>query len=232
MGMGRMGEDEKPEMPDTPIKRNHAVKRGIGHSSSQPSLGSGATASVTGGDKGRMPPPTMRKKSGTIGAGMGMVPHLTLNGSSGQASSSPDRDGDGSPTVRTGSQRGGDSPMGMGSMLLNTPSKLPTLPSIPARQPLAPIHPSSSNSGSGIYPRLSLPAFANPKVHRTLHHRQSHPATKAQKEEESVFESKFILLETLGKGAFSTVFKVQDRHGEGVWAVKKARGVFDGVRDR
>ena len=47
-----------------------------------------------------------------------------------------------------------------------------------------------------------------------------------------MFESKFITLETLGKGAFSTVVKVQDRYGEGLWAVKKARVMFDGVKDR
>jgi mitosis inhibitor protein kinase SWE1 len=82
-------------------------------------------------------------------------------------------------------------------------------------------------------PRLSLPAFANPKVHRTLHHRQSHPATYAvQAEEEDLFEKRFITLEQIGKGAFSTVIKVQDRDGDGLYAVKKARGVFDGVKDR
>ena len=82
-------------------------------------------------------------------------------------------------------------------------------------------------------PRLSLPAFANPKVHRTLHHRLSHPAPhNNQPEEEDVFERRFITLEILGKGAFSTVVKVQDRDGDGLYAVKKARGVFDGVKDR
>ncbi|OCF44504.1 WEE protein kinase [Kwoniella heveanensis CBS 569] len=94
---------------------------------------------------------------------------------------------------------------------------------------------SAAASGSGILPRLSLPAFPPPKPHhhRTLHHRQSHPATSTiQAEEEDVFEKRFITLEVLGKGAFSTVVKVQDRHGEGLWAVKKARGVFDGVKDR
>jgi mitosis inhibitor protein kinase SWE1 len=69
-------------------------------------------------------------------------------------------------------------------------------------------------------------------MHRTLHHRQSHPATRPKDEQDDIFENRFILLETLGKGAFSTVVKVQDRQGEGLWAVKKARGVFDGVRDR
>ncbi|WVF67343.1 hypothetical protein IAT40_002097 [Kwoniella sp. CBS 6097] len=94
---------------------------------------------------------------------------------------------------------------------------------------------SAAASGSGIMPRLSLPAFppSKPHPHRTLHHRQSHPATSTiQPEEEDVFEKRFITLEVLGKGAFSTVVKVQDRHGEGLWAVKKARGVFDGVKDR
>ena len=86
---------------------------------------------------------------------------------------------------------------------------------------------------SGIMPRLSLPAFAAPKVHKTLHHRQSHPASHSQSsDEEDLFEAKFITLDTLGKGAFSTVLKVQDRDGDGLFAVKKARGVFDGVKDR
>ena len=90
-----------------------------------------------------------------------------------------------------------------------------------------------SGSASGIYPRLSLPAFAAPKQHRTLHHRQSHPAPASSvPEEEDLFERRFITLENLGKGAFSTVVKVQDRYGEGLYAVKKARGVFDGVKDR
>jgi len=85
----------------------------------------------------------------------------------------------------------------------------------------------------GIMPRLSLPAFAAPKLQRTLHHRQSHPAPASNMpEEHDVFEKRFITLETLGKGAFSTVVKVQERYGEGLFAVKKARGVFDGVKDR
>ena len=84
-----------------------------------------------------------------------------------------------------------------------------------------------------MLPRLSLPAFAAPKVHKTLHHRQSHPAGPAHDiEEEDLFEQRFVILETLGKGQFSTVLKVQDRYGEGIYAVKKARGLFDGVKDR
>lgn len=92
---------------------------------------------------------------------------------------------------------------------------------------------SSSKQPGSIMPRMSLPAVAAPKTHRTLHHRQSHPATSTvQPEEEDIFEQRFITLETIGKGAFSTVMKVQERFGEGLYAVKKARGVFDGVRDR
>jgi mitosis inhibitor protein kinase SWE1 len=83
---------------------------------------------------------------------------------------------------------------------------------------------------------MSLPAAppAPPRGNRTLHHRQSHPATSAavQCEEEDIFEERFIVLDTIGKGAFSTVLRVQERYGEGIYAVKKARGVFEGARDR
>lgn len=93
--------------------------------------------------------------------------------------------------------------------------------------------PSSYNAN--LMPRMSLPAMPprKPNPNRTLNHRQSHPATGAnQLEEEDIFESRFITIDTLGKGAFSTVVKVQERNGEGLWAVKKARGMFDGARDR
>lgn len=115
-------------------------------------------------------------------------------------------------------QRDSDSPIDRPDQKTPTPS--------PARSKVA-----TAASSSGIYPRLSLPAFAAPKQHRTLHHRQSHPAASVP-DEEDVFEKRFITLETLGKGAFSTVVKVQDRQGDGLYAVKKARGVFDGVKDR
>lgn len=89
-------------------------------------------------------------------------------------------------------------------------------------------------SAKPIMPRMSLPAVAPTRTHRTLHHRQSHPATSTnvQVEEEDIFAQRFIVLEEIGKGAFSTVMRVQERDGEGIYAVKKARGVFDGVRDR
>lgn len=54
----------------------------------------------------------------------------------------------------------------------------------------------------------------------------------SQPEQEDVFEKRFITLETLGRGAFSTVLKVQERYGDNIYAVKRARGVFDGVNDR
>jgi mitosis inhibitor protein kinase SWE1 len=103
----------------------------------------------------------------------------------------------------------------------------------------APIAPSAyaaanlTGTGSAIMPRLSLPAFAAPKVHRKLNHRQSHPPPGSnQPVEEDLYDKRFITLETLGKGAFSTVLRAQERDGDGVYAVKKARGVFDGVKDR
>ena len=84
-----------------------------------------------------------------------------------------------------------------------------------------------------MLPRLSLPVFQAPKLHRKLNHRQSHPPPgTALVPEEDLFEKRFITLDTLGKGAFSTVVKAQERDGDGIYAVKKARGVFDGVKDR
>jgi mitosis inhibitor protein kinase SWE1 len=89
-------------------------------------------------------------------------------------------------------------------------------------------------SAKPMMPRMSLPAVAPSRGNRTLHHRQSHPATSATipTEEEDIFEERFITLDTIGKGAFSTVLRVQERYGEGIYAVKKARGVFEGARDR
>ena len=102
---------------------------------------------------------------------------------------------------------------------------------MPAQTPMKGAFAADRIHNTMVQPRMSLPALPNPKVHRTLHHRQSHPTTRP-KEQDDIFENRFIMLEQLGKGAFSTVVKVQDRHGEGLWAVKKARGMFDGARDR
>jgi mitosis inhibitor protein kinase SWE1 len=51
-------------------------------------------------------------------------------------------------------------------------------------------------------------------------------------QEDDIFDKRFVIVEPLGKGAFSQVVKVKERDGEGMFAVKKARGVFDGVKDR
>ena len=103
----------------------------------------------------------------------------------------------------------------------------------PSSSSITPLVNSRPTASSSIMPRLSLPAFAAPKLHRTLHHRQSHPAPASSvPDEEDVFEKRFIMLDTLGTGAFSTVFKVQKRYGDSTFAVKRARGVFDGEKDR
>ncbi|KAK6909155.1 hypothetical protein I203_103170 [Kwoniella mangroviensis CBS 8507] len=315
LGLKHGGNEAKPSMPDTPVKKNafthsSTVPRGIGHSSSQPTLGStpfesddtnGApleestkpnipstsrSSFIPPPSTKKLPPPsTMKKRPGSG------VPQLTLT-----TSSSPDWGGSpmdtddaaSSPTVGMGSkaaQSQGLKPLtlGAGTGKMNrvgllrrlsngvasesedegTPTKgggekatlaaarsnvITPTPS-PKLSSTATLHhishakspPSSmkniSSTGSGIMPRLSLPALPPSSKHqhhqRTLHHRQSHPATSTiQPAEEDLFEKKFITLEVLGKGAFSTVVKVQDRHGEGLWAVKKARGVFDGIKDR
>ncbi|CDZ98299.1 myt1 kinase [Phaffia rhodozyma] len=96
-------------------------------------------------------------------------------------------------------------------------------------------HPGSAvHSNGSFHPRLSLPSFAPSPAHgkRTLHHRSSHPINMRHQEDEDVFEIRFKVLEPLGQGAFSQVWKVQDRKGKSVWAVKRTKGVFEGVKDR
>ena len=80
-------------------------------------------------------------------------------------------------------------------------------------------------------PRQSLPQFVLNKVHKKCQARQSIPGTDLPKGED-IFESKFVVLEVMGKGAFSQVVKVKDRQNDAVYAIKKARGVFEGVKDR
>jgi mitosis inhibitor protein kinase SWE1 len=84
---------------------------------------------------------------------------------------------------------------------------------------------------SPLAPRHSLPQFALNKVNKKSQARQSTPGADMPKGED-IFESKFIVLEVMGKGAFSQVVKVKDRHSDAVYAIKKARGVFEGVKDR
>jgi mitosis inhibitor protein kinase SWE1 len=280
LGLGLSKGDEKPSMPDTPVKRStftstqtHAPRK-VGHSMSHPTLASDSFSPPTPLGESKkinhgipsMPPPGTTKKAG-------LVPQLTLT-----ATSSPDSPGGAdtdmsSPTVRVsvggkenqsiarngvlrtlgseGSESDGTPTKGSGArqVLAGESARVvpdfPSLTSIVARAeqgtpskstvsyptPLRTLA-GSATSAAGIMPRLSLPAFAAPKLHRTLHHRQSHPAQSSVQAEEDVFEQRFITLETLGKGAFSTVVKVQERHGEGLFAVKKARGMFDGVKDR
>ena len=77
-------------------------------------------------------------------------------------------------------------------------------------------------------PRLSLPMF---KPVKRLNHRQSAPGPDLEPEVD-LFDQKFIAVDTIGKGAFSQVIKAKDRQSDKVYAVKKARGVFEGVKDR
>ena len=76
--------------------------------------------------------------------------------------------------------------------------------------------------------RQSLPHF---KPVKRINHRQSAPAPVLNQDED-LLDKNFIALEPLGKGAFSQVIKAKSRDNDKVYAVKKARGVFEGVKDR
>lgn len=76
--------------------------------------------------------------------------------------------------------------------------------------------------------RQSLPGF---KPVKRINHRQSAPAPVLDQDED-LFDKNFIALEPLGKGAFSQVIKAKSRDNGKVYAIKKARGVFEGVKDR
>jgi mitosis inhibitor protein kinase SWE1 len=76
--------------------------------------------------------------------------------------------------------------------------------------------------------RQSLPHF---KPVKRINHRQSAPAPILDQDED-LFDKRFIALEPLGKGAFSQVIKAKSRETDKVYAIKKARGVFEGVKDR
>ncbi|ORX40486.1 kinase-like domain-containing protein [Kockovaella imperatae] len=244
--------DQKPSMPDTPVKRNayghmRTGSRGsslgglpIAKASSQPTIE--ITTDMTGTSVDTKPllktpvpavtltitsspetPMEVDVSSPTVRLGpQGLPPHASHDPSPSKVagrmdllrvhaggSSSDCSEDEGTPTKGGASER----PRNLGV----TPGPSPS--------------PTPSKPPAGIMPRMSLPAFAAPKQHKTLHHRQSHPAPNIQVEED-LFEARFITLDTLGKGAFSTVLKVQERIGDGLYAVKKARGVFDGVKDR
>ncbi|ODN77503.1 hypothetical protein L202_04674 [Cryptococcus amylolentus CBS 6039] len=296
LGIGANQADAKPSMPGTPVKKQAYKSNGVGHSVSQPTLGSDSfdcemTAPLENSSKpnlppnfakprNTMPPPSTQKPPPSMmkrRPGTSELPRLTLT----QANSSSPMatEDEQSPTVRAhGSLKGisqmrnlslvnsrekgskgkdrlgvlgrseggvseseeedgtptksGDSKMALAANRKNLMTPTPSAKtSIRAAPPSA--YSNTATTGTNLMPRLSLPALPPKKMapSRTLHHRQSHPATN-QPEEEDLFEAKFITLDILGKGAFSTVVKVQERNGEGIWAVKKARGMFDGVRDR
>lgn len=278
--------DAKPAMPGTPVKKQ-AFKSGVGHSISQPTLGSGSfngDVEMSGPledsnktnlpqfqpkPKSTMPPPSTKKPPPSVmkrRPGTAELPRLTLTASSSPMATEDEQ----SPTVRNGDSSGQKlKSLTMAGKADSTADRLsiagaenivceseeedgtPTKGKEPKDALAAVRHnvvtptpspkvtlgkalpPSSYNAN--LMPRMSLPAMPprKPNPNRTLNHRQSHPATGAnQLEEEDIFESRFITIDTLGKGAFSTVVKVQERNGEGLWAVKKARGMFDGARDR
>ncbi|KAK4684784.1 mitosis inhibitor protein kinase SWE1, partial [Tremellales sp. Uapishka_1] len=277
VGLGFGSSEKKLEMPGTPVKKHAFVlphpHSKIGHSTSQPTLASTATAGPTplgsstvdnlpSPPKAVVPPPSVLKAPSTLKtAHLGSartshdVLHLTLTTSS---PGSPMDTDEPSPTVRMtqlpsglGTKQGPISRVGMlrrlssgvasgnetsedeetptkggGERALLGPRQERVTPS-PSPKPLE-----QAKKTAPLMPRLSLPAFAAPKLHRKLNHRQSHPPPGCTQLEEDLYEKRFITLETLGKGAFSTVMKVQERDGEGIYAVKKARGVFDGVKDR
>ncbi|GHJ84693.1 hypothetical protein NliqN6_1095 [Naganishia liquefaciens] len=83
---------------------------------------------------------------------------------------------------------------------------------------------------SPLAPRHSLPQFVLNKGHKSQA-RRSTPGTVVSQGQD-IFETNFVVLEVMGKGAFSQVVKVKDRGNDAVYAIKKARGVFEGVKDR
>ncbi|KAJ9114634.1 hypothetical protein QFC22_005509 [Naganishia vaughanmartiniae] len=165
---------------------------------------------------------------------MGLLRRL----SSGAASSSEMSEDEGTPTKNTGSER---------SMLASlagrskTPTPLSKIQTHTASQPglLTPQHASGIRlpfhlppDPSPLAPRHSLPQFSLNKVTKRHQPRVSAPGEPVPQQGEDIFESNFIVLEIMGKGAFSQVVKVKDRQTDTVYAIKKARGVFEGVKDR
>lgn len=239
--------DDKPHMPDTPVKKQAFVHAGSAARALPPStsaktalLGSARTSKqvlhltlTTSSSPTAMEmdeqSPTVRAMIGkgrpSNGVASGSRVGMLRRQSSGAASSSESEEG--TPTKSgTSTDRnllGGAQPS------LTTPSPSPKLAaqtSLPRTSTL------QAGSAASLMPRLSLPAIQAPKLGRKLNHRQSHPLPRPTQTEDDIFEQRFITLEPLGKGAFSSVVKVQERHGDGVYAVKKAIGVFEGVKDR
>lgn len=122
-----------------------------------------------------------------------------------------------------------------------TPTPLPKVQVLSTSQSglLTPQHASSIRSPfhlppepSPLAPRHSLPQFSLNKVTKRHQPRISAPGDALGQQGEDIFESNFAVLEIMGKGAFSQVVKVKDRQTDTVYAIKKARGVFEGVKDR
>ncbi|KAJ9095636.1 hypothetical protein QFC21_005508 [Naganishia friedmannii] len=165
---------------------------------------------------------------------MGLLRRL----SSGAASSSEMSEDEGTPTKNTGTER---------SMLASlagrskTPTPLPKVQVRPTSQSglLTPQHASSIRlpfhlppEPSPLAPRHSLPQFSLNNVTKRHQPRVSAPGGAIGQQGEDIFESNFVVVEIMGKGAFSQVVKVKDRQTDTVYAIKKARGVFEGVKDR
>lgn len=106
----------------------------------------------------------------------------------------------------------------------------PSLPAIPSHH-----YPHHSHHSHHHHSHAS---HSSAGVARRLHHRASEPRQRASPDEVDTFSACFVVLESIGKGAFSEVYKVRERtpldsSTEGtVWAVKRTKGVFEGVKDR
>lgn len=206
------------------------------------------------------PPPSVLKIP-SLHKMMPDVPQLTVTSISSPESGMDTDDVNGSPTVHLGSEKrpqpgrlsllrraSGSSSVecseeemtptkgGLDRYMLQSSSSMTTPTPSPDRSNGLP-SPSPLNKDS-VVPRLSLPTFgeshvSESKLERRRRNRKSHPVAAPElPEEEDIFESRFIVSQPLGHGAFSTVLQVQERHGNGVFAVKKTRGIFDGIKDR
>lgn len=252
--------DDKLAMPNTPVKRTafgHGHTRPGGRvvmSISQPVLGSDHNTTDYFGSRPPILPPTSTRKSS--------VPHLTVTSTSSPESGMDTEQASPTINIGSATKVATDSGRlnllrcaAMGSSSVDcsedeaTPTKgrgdrhvlgrrstlsscdSPSAANTPSPSPKS-IMLSPQPRDVDAVPRLSLPAFGVAKSRR-VRHRQSHPAAPpVLPEEEDIFESRFIVVQPLGKGAFSTVLQVQERNGPGVFAVKMTRGVFDGVMDR
>ncbi|WVQ83675.1 hypothetical protein IAT38_005818 [Cryptococcus sp. DSM 104549] len=231
--MSSLNKNDMGELPQLTLTMTSSSPGGMTEDEQSPTVrvgGREAQASVmgmTGSGTPGLKPLTLGGSATKMGQRVGLLRRLSnVASESEEEEGTPSKGGDTKATLAAARS----------SLVTPTPSpKVTITKALPPTSYHAPPPAPSAAAASSLVPRQSLPAFPPPKPHhqRTLHHRQSHPATATyQPEEEDVFETRFITLEVLGKGAFSTVVKVQERDGDGVYAVKKARGVFDGVRDR